>query len=75
MSYGLSKWMCQGCRELIKCDFIKIQMMWLIGVLIFGALFGVLISYFGLGLINVIFLVPYFAFILVTLFYAEFKKY
>ena len=25
MSYGLSKWPCQGCREIIKCDFIVIQ--------------------------------------------------
>jgi len=74
MSYGLSKWSCQGCRELIKCDFIKIQMMWLIGILVNGILFGVVISYSNLGLFNIIFLIPFFAFVLRTLFYAQFEK-
>jgi len=75
MSYGLSKWSCQNCRELIKCDFIKIQMMWLLGLLISGFLFGVLTPYFGLGLFNILFLIPFFAFGLITLFYMKFEKY
>lgn len=75
MSYGLSKWPCKGCHKLIKCDFIKIQIMWLIGLLASGFLFGVMTSYFDLGLLNIIFLIPGFAFVLLTLFYAKFEKY
>lgn len=75
MSYGLSKWSCQDCRELIKCDFIKIQIMSLVGLLISGVLFGVLTFYFDLGLLNIIFLVPGFALVLLTFFYVKFEKY
>jgi len=74
MSYGLSKWSCHGCGELIKCDFIKIQMMWLVGLVIFGGLFGVFVFYLDLGLFNIIFLLPFFAFVWRTLFYAKFEK-
>lgn len=74
MSYGLSKWSCQGCRELIKCDFIKIQIMWFVGLMISGVLFGVLTTYLDLGLLNIIFLIPGFAFVLLTLFYVKFEK-
>lgn len=76
MSYGgLSKWACQGCRELIKCDFVKVQVFWLIGIVPFGFLFSVLISYFDLGFLNIIFSAPFFAFALLTLYYAKFEKY
>lgn len=74
MSYGLSKWSCQRCRELIKCDFIKLQIMWLVGLFIAGALFGVLTSYFDLGLLIIIILIPFFAFVLLSLFYVKFEK-
>ena len=75
MSYGLSKWSCQGCRELIKCDSINIQIMLLIGLLISGVLFGVLTSYYDLGLLNIIFLIPGFAVVILTFFYVKFEKY
>ena len=64
MAYGLSKWHCQGCRKLIKCDSISIQIVWFIGLLISGVLFGVLTSNFNLGLLNVIYLIPSFAVVL-----------
>jgi len=67
MSYGLSKWSCQGCQTLLKCDFMKIQM--------FGALCGLLMSYIGAGWSIAISLVLYFVFALRTLFYVEFAKY
>ena len=54
MSYGLSKWSCQGCHKLIKCDFIKVQIIWLVGLLISGVLFSVLTFYFDLGAFNFI---------------------
>lgn len=75
MSYGgLSKWSCQGCGELIKCDFNKIQFLWLVSILPFGFLYSVLITYFDLGFLNFIFLTPFFAFVLLTLYYAKFEK-
>ncbi|MCF8243634.1 MAG: hypothetical protein K9J37_04470 [Saprospiraceae bacterium] len=74
MSYGLSTWPCQGCRESIKCDFIKLQIMWLVGLVITGFVLGVLTAYFDWGLLNLILLIPYFAFVLLTLFYAKFEK-
>jgi len=75
LSYGLSKWSCRSCREIIKCDFMKIQIMWLVGILINGGLFALVISYLDLGLFNLIFLIPFFIFVLRTLFYAKFEKY
>jgi len=75
MSYGPSKWTCHSCRVLIKCDFIKVQIMWLIGFLILVAILGVLSSHFGLGLLSIIFFLFYFAFVLLTLFYVRFEKY
>jgi hypothetical protein len=74
MSYGLSKWACQGCRELIKCDFIKLQIIWFAGLVIFSFSFGLLNAYFDLGLLNIFILIAYLAFILLTLFYAKFEK-
>ena len=75
MSYGLSKWSCQGCRASIKCDFINIQIMWLVGLWISGLLFGVLNYYLDLGLLSIVSLAPFFAFVWLTLFYAKFEKY
>lgn len=74
MSFGLSKWPCQGCRKLIKCDFIKVQMIWLVGQLVSGVLFGVLMPYFDLVLLIIILLIANFAFIFQTLFYAKFER-
>ncbi|MCG8332190.1 MAG: hypothetical protein MI974_31180 [Chitinophagales bacterium] len=74
MSYGLSKWPCHSCGELIKCDFIKLQFFWLLGLLPSGFLFSVMISYFDLGVLNIIFLTPYFAFVLITFHYLTFEK-
>ncbi|MEM8524869.1 MAG: hypothetical protein AAGG68_09505 [Bacteroidota bacterium] len=74
MSYGLSKWRCQSCGTLMKCDFIKLNFLWLLGLLPFGFLIGGLISYFGLGVHNLLFLIPFFAFVLLTFFYVKFEK-
>lgn len=75
MSYGLSKWPCHGCREIIKCNFMVIQMVWFVGSLIYGVLLGVFTHYFGLDVINIIYLIPFLAFTLLTLYYAKFEKY
>lgn len=75
MSYGLSKWPCYGCHEVIKCDFIKIQFYWLLGLLPFSFLFSVLITYADLGGGNVLYLIPFFAFVLLTFYYVKFEKY
>lgn len=74
LSYGLSKWSCQSCGELIGCGFVRLQIIWLIGILISSILVGVLTSYFDLDLFNILFLVPYFTFFLLTLFYVKFEK-
>lgn len=74
ISKGLPRWSCRGCQELIECDFIKIQMMSSVGLLISGVLFAVFISFFDWGAFNIIFLIPSFAFVLLTLFYAKFEK-
>ncbi|MEO0726283.1 MAG: hypothetical protein AAFZ63_17200, partial [Bacteroidota bacterium] len=58
VSFGLSKWKCHACREVIKCDFIKLQFYWLLALLPCGFLFGVLDGYFDLGLFNIVFLLP-----------------
>ena len=75
LSYGLSKWPCQGCRVLLTCDYSKIQMISLLGLLVAGVLFGLSAFYFDLGLFNVVYMLPYFAFVLYLLFYVKFEKY
>ncbi len=74
MSKGLSEWHCQSCGELIKCDYILIQILWMVGLLVSGILFGVLLPYIGLALLNIIILILNFAFVLLTLFYVKFEK-
>lgn len=74
MSYGLSKWHCQGCRELIQCDFIKIQFFWLLGLIPFSGLFGVLVYNSDLGLLNIIYVIPFFTFVILTFYYVKFEK-
>ena len=75
MSYGLSKWPCHGCRELLKSDFIVIQIIWFGGTLVYGVLLGLLAHYFDLEVINIINLIPFLVFVLLPLYYAKFKKY
>lgn len=74
MSYGLSKWPCHGCGETIECDFIKLQFYWLLGLLPFGFLFSVMIAYRDMGWLNIIYSIPFFAFVLLTLYYVKFEK-
>lgn len=74
MSYGSSKWSCQACRTAIKCDLIKVQLFWLIGLLPFGFLFSVLRPYVDLGSFDFLLVVPFFAFVLSTLYYVKFEK-
>lgn len=73
MTYGSSTWSCQSCGEFVKCDFIKIQFLWLIGLVPFGFLFGVLMSNYDLGLFNVIFGFPFFAYAFLTFYFAKFE--
>ena len=75
MSYGFLKWSCPGCRVVLKSDFVKIQFWWLVGLLVFGVLFGVLAYYFDLGWLNIIFLLPFYIFVMLTLYYMKFEKY
>lgn len=74
MGFGLSQWACQGCGEQIKCDFVRVQMIWLVAILLTGVLFGVMNSYIDLGMFNIIFVILYFAFALRTLFNVKFEK-
>lgn len=74
MGFGLSEWACQGCGEQIKCDFVRVQMIWLAGMLLTGVLFGVINSYINLGIFNVLFVILYFGFALRTLFLVKFEK-
>lgn len=75
MSLGLSRWSCKSCRVTLKCDFVKIQILWLVGLVVSGILCGVLSAYFNLTLLNIIFVVLSFAFMLLTLYYLKFEKY
>lgn len=74
MSYGLSKWHCQACRELIKCDLVKVQFLWLLGLVPFGFLFSILSTYADIGGGNIIYSIPFFAFVLLTFYYVKFEK-
>ncbi len=75
MSYGLSKWNCQNCGQAIQCDFIKLQFFWLLGLIPFGFLFGASLSYFDLdNSFSFFFLLPFFAFVLLTFYYVKFEK-
>ncbi len=74
MAYGLSKRACQGCGELIKCDFITIQILSLAGLVISGILFAVATAYVDLGFFNFIFLLPGFALFLLAFYYVKFEK-
>ena len=74
MGYGLSKWSCPKCHEVVKCDFIKIQMFWLAGLLVFGFLFSVLMPYVELGLLGITFLILFYVFVLLTFYYVKFEK-
>ena len=75
MGYGLSNWACHGCGEQIKCDFVRVQIIWLLGILSTGILCGISNSYIDLGLFNIVFVILYFAFALWILFNVKFEKY
>ncbi len=62
MAFGLSKWSCRGCGEVIKCGFIKLQILSLIGLVIAGILFGFVSSYSDWDLLNIFFLLLGFVF-------------
>ncbi|MCR9288612.1 MAG: hypothetical protein NXI23_14650 [Bacteroidetes bacterium] len=75
MAYGLSKWSCQGCGELIKCNFITVQITSLAGLVVSGVLFAVMTAYVDLGFFNFIFLLPGCALFLLAFYYVKFEKY
>jgi len=74
LSYGMSEWACHSCGEMIKCDFVKLQMLWLLGIFVSAVLIGLLTSYFEMDLFNIFFIIPYFAFMLWTLYHAKFER-
>ncbi len=74
-SYGLSKWPCHGCGELIKCDYIKFQVVWLVGLIVSAVIFGVLISFFDLHLPIFVFLIANLVYVILTFYYVKFEKY
>ncbi|MEL6720133.1 MAG: hypothetical protein AAFO82_19955 [Bacteroidota bacterium] len=74
MSYGFLKWSCQNCGESIKFNFIKLQLLWFAGLVVFGGLMGGLMFYLDLKSFNFIYMLPYFVFVLLTLYYARFQK-
>lgn len=73
MAIGLSKWSCQGCRKLIKCDFIKIQILSLVGLTISGVLFGILLPYFNSVLLGIFSLILSCAFVSLAFYYTKFE--
>lgn len=75
MSYGSSKWSCHGCGELIECDFVRVQIIWLVGILATGVLCGISNAYINLGVFNILFVILYFTFALRILYYAKFEKF
>ena len=74
MSYGSTKWHCPNCGESLKCDTIKLQMIWLVSLLLYSVPLGVLIYYFDLGLLNIAYMIPYFVYVLFTFNQVNFKK-
>ncbi len=75
MAFGFSRWSCQSCGEQLKCDYIKMQVWWLLGLVPCALLMGISLSYFDLGAWNIIFVFPFYAFVLLTLYYAKFERY
>jgi ribosomal protein S27AE len=75
MSFGLSRWACQGCGTLLKCDFVKIQSIWFVGMLLIWGLGGLLVYYYDPNFFLPIFLLVNFAFIFITLYFVKFEKY
>ncbi len=73
LSYGLSQWHCHGCGALIKCEFIKIQTLWFVGMLVSGGLLFVLYPYFDFDFL-LIFLITNLIFIMLTFYYIKFEK-
>ena len=71
----LSKWSCKGCGELIKCDFIKLQILSLLGLVVAGIAFGLVSSYSDWGLLNILFLVLGFVLFLIPFYYVKFEKF
>ena len=73
--FGMSKFRCRNCREVLKCDYIKIQMAWHIGTVVFGVLFWLSLAYLNLGVFNFIFLFLYLVFVFMTFHYLKFEKF
>ena len=73
-AFGYSKWACPRCGERLTYDFSKLQMWWFVGLVVTGVAYGVTARYFDLGIFNLLYMLPYFGFILVTLYYVEFER-
>jgi hypothetical protein len=75
MAFGLSKWSCRGCGKVIKCGFIKLQILSLLGLVVAGVLFGLVSSYSDWALLNIAFLMLGFVLFLLPFYYVKFEKY
>ena len=74
LSFGFLKWKCDGCGALLKCDFIKLQLFWFIGLVICLGLVALASTQLKLGDKSMLFLLPYFPFVLWTMYYVKFEK-
>ena len=73
-AFGFSKWDCPRCGERLTYDFSKLQMWWFAGLVVTGVAYGFTSRYFDLGIFNLLYMLPYFGFMLVTLYYVEFER-
>ena len=74
LSFGFLKWKCVGCGAVLKCDFVKLQFFWFIGLMVCLGLVALASTQFDFGNNSMLFLLPYFPFVLVTMYYVKFEK-
>ena len=74
LSFGFLRWTCSDCGEVLKCDFIKLQFFWFVGLVICLGLMAVVNSKFKFGEYSMLCLLPYFPFVLLTMYYMKFER-
>ena len=75
MKFGFPKWTCPNCQKFIKYNYTKSNLIGAIAFIVCIFLFQGLQSKFGLDLPILVFLIPYFFFVLVQLNFDRFEKY
>lgn len=73
-AFGYSRWDCPRCGTRLTYDFSKLQLWWFVGIALTGVLYGFTSAYFDLGIFNLLYMLPYFGFVLVTLYYVKFER-